>query len=59
MARPRGKVDWVMLAGIPVPTTAAAELAGIVRMAGADELADRLERAIGDGVKLLAPSIGE
>ena len=54
-----GRLDRVMLAGIPVPTTATAELAGIVRMAGADELADRLERAISDEVKLLALTIGE
>jgi hypothetical protein len=48
-----------MLAGVPVPATAAAELAGIVRTAGADNLADRLERALSDEVKLLALTIDE
>ena len=36
---------------------AAAELAGIVRTAGADVLADRLERTIVDGMSLLALTI--
>ena len=36
----------VMLAGVPVSAEATAELAGIVRAAGGDELADRLERAL-------------
>ena len=49
----------VMLAGVPVPDAAAAELAGIVREAGADDLADRLERAVDDDVKLLALTIDE
>ena len=31
-----------MLAGLPVPADAADELAGLVRDAGADDLADRL-----------------
>ena len=46
-----------MLAGVPVPDAAAA--ASIVRAAGADELADRLERAIDDDVRLLALTIDE
>ena len=36
-----------------------AALAGSVRRAGAEELADRLERALGDGVALLALTIDE
>ena len=47
-----------MLAGVPVPA-ATVELAGIVRAAGADELADRLEVALADGVSLLALTIDE
>ncbi len=35
------------------------ELAGVVRTAGADELADRLARTLNDPVKLLAFSIDE
>ncbi len=35
------------LAGLPVPTDAVDELADLVRDAGADDLADRLERALG------------
>ena len=35
----------MMLSGLPVPGEAVAELADLVRDAGADELADRLERA--------------
>ena len=46
-----------MLAGLPVPADATAELASIVRAAGADELADRLEQALADEVKLLALAI--
>ncbi len=48
-----------MLAGLPVPATATAELADMVRTAGADELADRLERALEDDVKLIALTIDE
>ena len=48
-----------MLAGVPVADSAAAELAWIVRAAGADVLADRLERAVTDGVSLLALTIDE
>ena len=44
-----------MLSGVPVSAAATAELAGIVSARGADELADRLERALADEVKLLAP----
>ena len=43
-----------MLAGVPVTADSTAELAGIVRAAGADLLADRLEKALADEVKLLA-----
>jgi hypothetical protein len=49
----------MMLAGLPVPNDAVAELATIVRGAGADELADRLERALTDEVKLLALTLDE
>ena len=35
------------------------ELAALVRVAGAAELADRLERALDDDVKLLALSLDE
>ena len=49
----------VMLAGVPVADDSVAELAGIVRTAGADELAGRLERALDDEVKLLALSVDE
>ena len=38
---------------------AVAELADTVRATGADELADRLERALDDDVKLLALTIDE
>jgi hypothetical protein len=41
-----------MLAGLPVPVDAVEELAGLVRAAGADDLADRLDRAVADEVKL-------
>ena len=43
-----------MLAGLPVPPDAVDVLAGLVRGVGADDLADRLERAVTDDVKLLA-----
>lgn len=49
----------MMLAGLPVPADAAAELATLVRATGADYLADRLERATDDEVKLLALAIDE
>jgi hypothetical protein len=42
----------MMLAGLP--TDAVHELAGLVRYVGADDLADRLDRAVADDVKLLA-----
>ena len=42
------------LAGLPVPAEAVAELASMVRAEGADDLADRLDRALADGVRLLA-----
>ena len=47
------------LAGIPVADSAVAELAWMVRSAGADEFADRLERGFADGVGLLALTIDE
>jgi hypothetical protein len=49
----------MMLAGIPLPPPAIAELASMVRAIGADELADRLERAVQDDVKILALTIDE
>ncbi len=58
----------MMLAGVPVTATAVAELADLLRArgedeladaAGNDDLADRLERALADEVKLLALSIEE
>ena len=57
-----------MLAGLPIPSAAIAEIASLLRTnsddeladaAGNDALADRLERALGDEVKLLALSIEE
>ena len=48
-----------MLAGVPVDAGSVAELARIVRVAGAAELAERLEHAVGDGVSLLALTIDE
>ena len=48
-----------MLAGLPVPDDAVAELAGLVRAAGADELADRLDRALAYVAKLLALTLDE
>ena len=48
-----------MLAGVPVPAAATAALARTVRASGADLLADRLERALADEVKLLALTIDE
>ena len=49
----------VMLAGVPVTADSTAELVSIVRTAGAVELADLLERALDDQVKLLALTIDE
>ncbi len=40
----------MMLAGLPVPAKAVDELAALVRAAGADDLADRLERGVADEV---------
>jgi hypothetical protein len=48
-----------MLASLPVPADAVDELADLVRDAGADDLADRLERALADEVKLLALTLDE
>ena len=47
----------MMLARLPVPDHAVEGLAELVRAAGADELADRLEVAIDDSVALLALTI--
>ncbi|MEJ7569385.1 MAG: hypothetical protein WKF41_14100 [Gaiellaceae bacterium] len=49
----------MMLAGIPVPASATAELSDLLRTAGHDQLADRLKRALDDETKLLALSIEE
>jgi hypothetical protein len=49
----------MMLAGLPVPTDAVEELAALVRVTGAADLADRLERALDDELKLLALSLDE
>jgi hypothetical protein len=49
----------MMLAGVSVSSDAVAELARIVRAAGADEFADRLGRALADEVKLVALTIDE
>ena len=49
----------MMLAGLPVPDNAIDGLAELVRAAGADDLADRLERAVADGVKLIALTLDE
>jgi hypothetical protein len=49
----------MMLAGLPVPPEALDELAGLVRASGGDDLADRLERAVADQVKLLALTLDE
>ena len=46
----------MMLAGLPVPADAVEELAALVRWIGGGTLADRLERALRDEVKLLASS---
>lgn len=47
-----------MLAGLPVPAYAIPELAGLVRDVD-DDLADRLEQALANEVKLLALSLDE
>ena len=47
----------MMLADVPVPDHAVEKLASCCRFADADELADRLERALDDGVSLLALTI--
>ena len=47
-----------MLAGVPVNPEAVDELAGLVRAAGDDDLADRLERALDQNVKLKYSSLG-
>lgn len=49
----------MMLAGLPVPDEAVEGLAELVRAVGADDLADRLERAVADGVALLALTLDE
>jgi glycosyltransferase A (GT-A) superfamily protein (DUF2064 family) len=49
----------VQLAGLPVPADGIRELAAFVRASGGDELADRLERARADEVKLLALTLDE
>ena len=48
-----------MLAGLPVPNDAVDELAQLVRAAGANDVADRLERALAEKVKLLALSLDD
>ena len=49
-----------MLAGVRVADTATAELASMVRAAGADVLAGRLDQAsLADGVSLIALTIDE
>jgi hypothetical protein len=52
-------LDRMMLAGVPVTADSVEELARIVRSVGAAELADRLERALRDEVKLLGVEIDE
>jgi hypothetical protein len=49
----------MMLAGVPVLADAVANLVETIRATGADELADRLEQALEDDVKLLALTIEE
>ena len=48
-----------MLAGLPVPIDAVEELVGLTRDAGAEVLANRLQRALADKVKLLALTLDE
>ncbi len=47
------------LAGVPVNPHPVAALAGSVRRVGADKLANRLERALADDVKVFALTIDE
>ena len=49
----------MMLAGLPVPDDAVDEAGDLVRDAGADDLADRLEHALETEVKLLALTLDE
>lgn len=49
----------MMLAGLPVAPAAVAELVALVRDAGAADLADRLDHALDEDVKLLALTIDE
>src|ERR687897_2769261 len=49
----------MVLAGLPVPDNAIGGLAELVRAADADDLADRLERALHDDVKLRALTTDE
>jgi hypothetical protein len=49
----------MMLAGVPVTADSVTELARIVRATGGRKLADRLERALRDEVKLLGLEIDE
>ena len=49
----------MMLAGLPVLDDAVEDLAQMVRAAGADALAGRLEQAVDDVVALLALTIDE
>ena len=53
------KLGGWMLAGLPVPADAVAELAYVVRVAGADDLADRLKLVLERDVKLLALTLDE
>lgn len=48
-----------MLAGLPVPDDAIEDLAALARDGGEGELADRLEQALANEVKLLALSLDE
>ena len=49
----------MMLAGPTVPDGAVEELASLLRDSGAEELADRLDRALDAEVKLIALSLDE
>jgi hypothetical protein len=49
----------MMLAGLPVPDAAVNGLAELVRAAGDNDLADRLEHAVADGVALIALTLPE
>jgi hypothetical protein len=49
----------MMLAGLPIPADAIDELAGLLREAGADDLAERLDQALADELKVLALTLGE